>query len=418
MFDEEHALRPISEQARVKTDERFLSRALAAAILLHVALVATLVLAPQRRARGRSPAECEAAAANVGDGVAIVLEMEGEPAGSRAIPLTPEQDTEGAREATTTTSVSTGALTSAGTGAGSSRGAGASRATSTSTLESVGASTGASTPPAIEAVVEPRFAPSATVADVWGTAPPLAGVAASVTGARGGPNPFLARGALSDVPPRGAQRDLTLRRAGPRGASPAEAHQKLQAALRASARRRERELGLGPEGPVLHALGDATTASQAPVRGRAVFLAVADAKGMIVGVDVVECNGERPGWASAAALARFALKRIKLRMPSTARGAEMRIEVMSDWKLPSLHDPGVDSSVFSIGVGAGEGAQSTKVAVLDVLPTVHMAEITKGLTLPVPKVAGDAFAADGDLADLSARPQRVVRTKLLESLVL
>jgi hypothetical protein len=415
MFDEEHALRSISEQARVKTDERLLSRALAAAILLHVALAATLILTPQRRARVLSPAECEAAAANVGDGVAIALEMEGEPAGSRAIPLMPEQDTEGAREATTTTSASTGALMSTGTSAGSNSSAGASGATSTSTPDSMGARMGASTTPATEAAVEPVVTPTAPVADVWGT---LAGVATTAAGAPGGLSPVLARVALPDVPARGAQKDVAPWRAGPRGLSRAEAQHKLQAALRAPARRRERELGLGPEGPVLHALGDATTASQAPVRGRAVFLAVADARGMIVGIDVLECNGERPGWASAAALARFALKSIKLRMPSTARRAEMRIEVVSDWKLPSLHDPGVDSSVFSIGVGAGEGAQSTKVAVLDVLPTVHMAEIAKGLTLPIPKVAGDAFAADGDLADLSARPQRVVRTKLLDSLVL
>jgi hypothetical protein len=416
MGDEGHALRSIGEQARVKTEPRHLSRALAAAMLLHVALVATLVLTPQRRARILSPAECAAAAANAGDVIAIVLETEGEPAGSRAMPAPQDDDAEGAHGATTTTSASTGALTSASTSKGSNRGAGASGATSTSTLESMGASAGASTPPAT-AAVEALVAPSAPVADVWGTALPLAGVAAtSVTG--GAPTTLLARSALPDAPPRGAQKDVASQRAGPRGLSPADAHQKLQAALRAPARQRERELGLGPEGPVLHALGDATSASLAPVRGRAVFLAVADAKGMIVGIDVIECNGERPGWASAAALARLALESIKLRMPSTARRAEMRIEVVSEWKLPSLHDAGVDASVFSIGVGAGEGAQSTKVAVLDVLPSVHMAEIARGLMLPVPKVAGDAFAADGDLADLGARPRRVVRAKLLDSLVL
>jgi hypothetical protein len=422
MLDEDRALRSSEERARVKREPHdILSRALAAALLLHVALalVATLVLTPQRRARVPSPVECDAAAANVGDVVAIVLETEGEPAGSRAIPPAQDDDTEGAHEATTTTSASTGALTSASTSTGSSRGEGASGATSTSTPESMGASAGASTPPATEAAIEARVAPTAPVADVWGTAPPLAGVVAtSVTGAPGALPSLLARGALPDAPPRGARKDLVLRRAGPRGLSPAEARQKLQAALRAPARRRERELGLGPEGPVLHALGDAISASQAPVRGRAVFLAVADAGGMIVGIDVVECNGERPGWASAAALARLALGSTKLRMPSTAQHAEMRIEVVSDWKLPSLHDPGVDSSVFSIGVGAGEGAQSTKVAVLDVLPSVHMAEIARGLTLPVPKVAGDAIAADGDLADLGARPRRVVRARLLDSLVL
>lgn len=36
----------------------------------------------------------------------------------------------------------------------------------------------------------------------------------------------------------------------------------------------DRELGLGPEGPVLAALGEGASASATPVRGRAVFLAV------------------------------------------------------------------------------------------------------------------------------------------------
>ena len=231
----------------------------------------------------------------------------------------------------------------------------------------------------------------------------------------GGPNRFAGREAA----------------AGPRGPSEAatpigrprtneESRRAAEAALRAPARARDRELGLGPEGPVLAALGEATSASTAPVQGRAVFLAVTDGTGMIVGIDVVDCDGSRDGWNDAAALARAALKGKKLRLPSTSSGAQMRIEVTSAWKLPSGHDPGVDMTFFHVPVKKGEGKQSTKVAVLDPIPKLEVdeLEIAPGVKIPVPSVRVDILAVQGDPADIAAKPRRIVHTKLLDSKVL
>lgn len=198
----------------------------------------------------------------------------------------------------------------------------------------------------------------------------------------------------------------------------AEAKAAAEAALRAPARDRERELGLGPEGPVLAALGEAASASTAPIHGRAVFVAVADRTGMIVGIDVLECDGARSGWANAAALAKAALKGKKLRMPSTATRAEMRIELTSEWKLPSGHDPGVDVEVLGLPVAKGEGKQSSKVTILDPIPKLATVELAPDVKVPIPVIAVDILAVKGDPADLGAKPRRVVHTRLLDSKVL
>jgi hypothetical protein len=194
----------------------------------------------------------------------------------------------------------------------------------------------------------------------------------------------------------------------------------VEASLRAQARNRERELGLGPEGPVLAALGEAASASTAPVHGKAVFVAIADGTGMIVGIDVVDCDGARDGWARAAAMARTALKGKKLRLPSNATRAEMRIEVTSEWKLPSGHDPGVDVSLFGLPVSKGEGKQSTKVTVLDPIPKLksEVIEIAPGQKISIPSIEITVVAVHGDPVDIGARPRRIVHTRLIDSKVL
>ncbi len=217
--------------------------------------------------------------------------------------------------------------------------------------------------------------------------PPLLGLSLD------GPNTFVtsaAREAQLTAPSPASPASRTLA---------AEPTRSANAILRDPSRQRERSLGLGPEGPVLRALGDATTASFAPVKGRAIFRAVADGSGMIVGLEVVTCDGSRDGWANAAELAREALKGKKLRMPSTATRATMRIEVVSELKMPSGHDPGVDVSILGVPITKGEGAQSTQVRILD------------PFTL-------SALAGDADPVDIGAKPRRVVHSRLLDSEVL
>jgi hypothetical protein len=138
---------------------------------------------------------------------------------------------------------------------------------------------------------------------------------------------------------------------------------------------------------------------------------------MIVGIEVVACDGGRDGWANAAELAREALRSKKLRLPSSARGAEMRIEIVSTWKLPSGHDPGVDVSVLGLPVAKGEGKQSTKVELLP-LPKITTVDLAKDVPIPIPVVTVDALAVHGDPADLGAKPRRVIHTRVLDTKVL
>jgi hypothetical protein len=243
-------------------------------------------------------------------------------------------------------------------------------------------------------------------------APPAIGLALQ------GPNPFQAAGALPDLP-RGAATDPRIpERAGPRAPTNAEAKQNAESVLREPARARERELGLGPDGPVLAALSEASSLGTTDVKGRAVFVAVADATGMVIGIDVLECDGGRAGWTSAAKAAHAALAGKKLRMPSTAKGARMRIEIVSEWKMPSGHDPGTDVSVLGVPVAKGEGKKSTSVELLNPLPKLETVELGPGVKVTVPIVQVTVIAVNGDPADIGARPRRVVHARLLDSQVL
>jgi hypothetical protein len=242
--------------------------------------------------------------------------------------------------------------------------------------------------------------------------------------ALGAPNRFVGKDAPSDRgegdEARGAPGAPGARGNGPWLQPPTAADAKRTADnwLREPARRREHEVGLGPEGPVLKALGKATSASSAPVTGRAVFSAVADSAGLIVGIDVIECDGARSGWANAAELARAGLAGTKLRMPDRAQRAEMRVEITSTWKIPSGHDPGTDVSVFGVDTSKGDGKNSPQVAVLDVLPKVRVVQLSRDLKVPVVIVDPDVIRIKGDAANTNAKPRRVVHARLLSSTML
>lgn len=247
-----------------------------------------------------------------------------------------------------------------------------------------------------EAAAEPEArAPSAAAAE----APPVVSGPADIglDPTIGGTNPFLARGALPDLPPRPhvpAEKTGTAR---PPAPTKEEAQQRANAMLREPARRREAELGLGPEGPVLAALSGATHATATPVKGHAVFLAVVDATGIVVKLDVISSDGSPAPWNDAAKKALVALRSAPpLRLPSTAKGAQMTIEVTSDRKLPSGHDPGTRVEVFNIPITEGGGKDSTTMSFF----------------------GGSTFELRGDPVDIGAKAQRVVHVKLISSSML
>ncbi len=104
--------------------------------------------------------------------------------------------------------------------------------------------------------------------------------------------------------------------------------------LRGTGLAHDRQLGLGPEGPALTALQGATTASIAPLRGRAHFIVRTGGDGLVLGIDLVDSEGGT-GWGDAGRLALEALRGKKFKVPSGARGMNMHVEIKSEIKLPN-----------------------------------------------------------------------------------
>lgn len=224
---------------------------------------------------------------------------------------------------------------------------------------SSGAPAGAAAPPSASSS-EPMRAPqgngeATSSSSSAGVAPiPFTPEQLGIGGA-GGRNPFLPRHEET-VPTSG--RDAPAARA-----------------MRGTGLARDRELGLGPEGPVVSALADATSSSLAPVRGRAVFLVRANGDGLVSGIDVIDSEGGS-GWIDAGKIALEKLRGKKLKIPTGAKGMNMRIEVLSEMKVPSGQD-----SLF----GARQGENK-------------MPE----MTIPDP-------------ADIGAKPRRVVRSHVVST---
>lgn len=164
--------------------------------------------------------------------------------------------------------------------------------------------------------VEPAPSGSATFT-LPGPVVALAPAELGISGA-GGPNPFATSPAFAppgesgEAPPRPA------------------AERALRDALRAS----DRVVGLGPEGPAITALRDATSSSLAPLNGRALFTIRAGADGEVLGIDLLHASGGS-GWDDAKRLALEALRGKKLSLPRGAKGANVRIEIVSELSYPS-----------------------------------------------------------------------------------
>jgi len=222
-----------------------------------------------------------------------------------------------------------------------------------------------------------------------------------------GKNPF--------VPGRGS----SPTQAGPSPAEPSW-KERVEASLRSDARAREAELGLGPDGPVRAALMDAMYASDAPVIARVVFSVRADANGKLLSIEAVSGDRGLSAFQGMARLAREKLARTTLRLPSSAKGANLRVEVTSAWKLPSGHDPGLAVDLFGQSLTKGEGKAATKVTLLPMpkVACISPDDPKNDLKLPLCGIVMPLFATDGDPADIGAKPRRLVSTKVVESTVL
>lgn len=198
------------------------------------------------------------------------------------------------------------------------------------------------------------------------------------------------------------------------------AKERVEAALRESARAREAELGLGPDGPVRAALAEAMYASDAPVNGMVRFSVVADGRGHVLSVEAISGDRGLSAYRSMESLARKKLASAVLRLPSTAKGARLEVVVTSAWKLPSGHDPGAKISLFGQDLTKGGGKAATQIAVLPLPKVVCVSadDPKNELKLPLCGISAPLVATDGDPADIGAKPRRIVSTKVASSQVL
>lgn len=256
--------------------------------------------------------------------------------------------------------------------------------------------------------------PSASAAESprpWAFDPtrsPGSSPAARASGPSGSTNPFFAEQGREAMHAPSAEE------------AAAQAKARVDHALTAEARARETELGLGPDGPVRTALTSAMYGTESPVGAKVVFEVRADKYGTVLSVDVLSADTNIQAFRTTAARAKTLLAGKTLRLPSSAKGAVMKLEVTSAWKLPSGHDPGTQVELFGRALKKGEGSASTKIVLL-APPRVRCVspdDPKNDLKLPLCGLEAPLFGTDGDPADIGAKARRIVHTRLVESTML
>ncbi|MDB5213288.1 MAG: hypothetical protein JWO86_1215 [Myxococcaceae bacterium] len=269
----------------------------AVAAVVHAVALAALMLAPVRRARDA------AAPSPPTEATEITIALENEPPGERD--RAGERRDEEARAATASAAGAIAEPRSMTRSATATPATAASGEAATAPVGSEGRATGAS--------AETGGPPTASSGGTGGVeAIPFSAAELGI----GGTNPFL---------PRREEK------------APAGADHPAARAMRGTGLARDRELGLGPEGPAIKALEGATTSSIAPLRGRAMFVIRTGEDGVVSAIDLVDSEGG-PGWADAGRIALESLRGKKIRVPRGATGLNMHIEVRSDMKLPNGED--------------------------------------------------------------------------------
>lgn len=174
------------------------------------------------------------------------------------------------------------------------------------------------------------------------------------------------------------------------------AEQSIKDALRA----KDQNIGLGLEGPVVHALEDATHAGFAPDRGNATFVAVIDERGLVIDLKILSsnastANGAR-GWEEVRQRAVKSLATAKIDMRGVKR-AELKIAVESEVLLPSGSKP-EDSPLKPTGTPVKNGIKVETAAP----GSPSGADVAAGVEV-----------LKFDVADIGAKKQRVVHAKLV-----
>lgn len=175
--------------------------------------------------------------------------------------------------------------------------------------------------------------------------------------------------------------------------------------------------GIGPGGPALTAFEAATRVSAAPARGYAVFQLTTDASGRVMSLSLVEADGGTRRWSQVGQEVLRRLGKQRLRVAGTPTRLLLRIE--STESLPSGADPGFGVEAFGLPLKRGEGKKSAKLSVLAPPKLIEVDVPDPGnpkKTIRMPMfVPPNLLSLGGDLADVGAKPRRVVYARVLRA---
>lgn len=226
----------------------------------------------------------------------------------------------------------------------------------------------------------------------------------------------------SDQPPRASRGAARVARA-----RPASSTFGLQEGLE----QHDRELGIGPSGPVISALYRAAHEPIAPQIGTARFLVTVKSSGSVE-VAVDSASSELSAWQSVASLAEGALRRSPPRIPKPRSGMRTLIEIKAEEVFPNgtrrtdLFGPRVEATAprlrsteaaqseleKSNPVAAQAGDQNPPKLVPNLeLPGVYVAARGKvcGYRLGL-SAMGPILQGGCDLSNAGAKAQRLVQT--------
>jgi hypothetical protein len=211
-------------------------------------------------------------------------------------------------------------------------------------------------------------------------------------------------------------------------APPASTTGGLQEGLEA----RDRELGLGASGPVIGALYRAAHSDIAPQLGSAHFRVTLFSSGA-VDVSVTSASDRTAGWSAVASRAAETLRGAPQRIPAQRDGVTIVVEVTAESIFPNglkrkdLKGPHFEAVVPRLRSAEEAQADLQRLnptakeggppLILD-LPGVYLAETGKvcsyrlGIT-----TAGPVLTGGCDPAQIGAKAQRMVRTRVLEETV-
>lgn len=130
------------------------------------------------------------------------------------------------------------------------------------------------------------------------------------------------------------------------------AQNKLDASLAAATAAKDKEIGLGPGGPVVSAAHDVSIGSEAPDTGTATVDVETDATGMVTEVHLVE-SSDAVAWKKVATKLKKRLATTHLTVPKGAGGVTVRVKITAAVKLPSGAAPGQPVTVYPKEIGIG-----------------------------------------------------------------